>query len=345
MRLTPVSLARFLLGLCLLFPLLPQASDYALHVLILAAVNATLALGLTTVTGFTGLLDLGYIGFFGLGAYGSALLGIEGGLSFWATLPLCAVLGALFGLARGAPTLRLSGDYFAIVTFGFSALVVLGLSNEIWLTRGPLGLAGIPGITLDLGFLTRLGLPGPVLEFETKTSLFYLAAAMTGLVWLALARLRDSRLGRSLLALREDPLAAVGCGIDPRNARAAAFGLSAAIAALAGAFFGRFSGFLSPDIFSFWESFLLLCMVVLGGLGSLAGACLGAVILTLLGELLRELMPLLGLPAETRFIFFGLLMILLMRARPVGLCGASTISVLRGRAAARLGEDGLKGNA
>jgi branched-chain amino acid transport system permease protein len=308
------SLTLLIVAAVLTYPLLPLSSDYVLHVMTLAMIYMILAMGLNIVPGFCGLLDLGYVGFYGIGAYTAGLLTIHYGLSFWIIVPLAAVNGALWGMLLGAPTLRLTGDYFAIVTFGFSELVVLFLTNEIWLTRGPLGLPGIQPITLNLSWLNDAW----YFEFYDKTPNFYVAALMVGLVYFIMCRMEDSRLGRAWYAIREDPLAAASCGVNILNYKVIAFAISAGIGAVGGCFFARWSMFLSPDMFKFWESFLVLCMVVLGGLGNIKGALLGAVILVSLGEVLRETLTAMGLPAETRFIAYGLIMVLIMRFKPSG---------------------------
>lgn len=317
-RLRAVNMAKMLfllIGVGLFtYPLLPLSSDYVLHVMTLAMVYMILAMGLNIVPGFCGLLDLGYVGFYGIGAYTAGLLTIHYGMSFWVIVPLAALNGALWGALLGAPTLRLTGDYFAIVTFGFSELVVLVLTNEIWLTRGPLGLPGIQPITLNLTWLNQAW----YFEFYDKTPNFYIAALVVGFVYFIMRRMEDSRLGRAWYAIREDPLAAASCGVNILNYKVIAFAISAAIGAVGGCFFARWTMFLSPDMFKFWESFLVLCMVVLGGLGNIKGALLGAVILVCLGEVLREALTTLGLPPETRFMAYGLIMVLIMRFRPAG---------------------------
>ncbi len=298
----------------LVYPAMPFSMDYVTHVMTLVMVYMVLAMGLNIVPGFCGLLDLGFVGFYGIGAYTAGLLTVHMGMSFWLIVPLAAVNGALWGIFLGAPTLRLTGDYFAIVTFGFSELVVLFLTNEIWLTRGPLGLPGIEPASVDLRWLhTNL-----FWEFTSEWAYFYLALALVGMVYFILRRLEDSRLGRAWFAIREDPLAAASCGVDILTYKVIAFAISAAIGAVGGAFFARWTLFLSPDMFKFWESFLVLCMVVLGGLGNINGALIGAVILVSLGEFLRGMLEQLGLPPETRFLFYGLIMVLMMRFRPSG---------------------------
>ncbi|MFP4038072.1 MAG: branched-chain amino acid ABC transporter permease [Desulfobacteraceae bacterium] len=303
-----------LLGLALLLPALPFASQYVLHVVILIYLYMILALGLNIVPGFNGLLDLGYVGFYGIGAYTSGLLTVHLGLSYWLIMPLAFLNGAIWGVLLGAPTLRLTGDYFAIVTFGFSELVVLFLTNEIWLTRGPLGLPGIAPPSLDLSWM-GLG----AYEFRGELPYYYLAIAMVLLTVFVMHRIQDSRLGRAWFAIRDDEVAAVSCGINLLAYKVIAFGTSAAFGALGGSFFARWVTFLSPDMFKFWESFLVLCMVVLGGMGNVWGVMVGAAVLVSLSEVLRELLSAMGMPVELRFLAFGLIMVLVMRYRPAGL--------------------------
>ena len=301
-------------AMALIYPLMPFSNDYILHVMTLIMVYMVLAMGLNIVPGFCGLLDLGFVGFYGIGAYTSGLLTVHYGLSFWTIVPLAALNGAMWGVLLGAPTLRLTGDYFAIVTFGFSELVCLFLTNEIWLTRGPLGLPGIDPVAFNLEWIN----PDWYFEFLGEEPYFYLAVIMVMAVFFILRRVEDSRLGRAWFAIREDPLAAASCGVNILNYKVIAFAISAAIGAVGGSFFARWHLFLSPDMFKFWESFLVLCMVVLGGLGNISGALVGAVILVSLGEVLRDLLPALGLPPEVRFLAYGLVMVLIMRFKPAG---------------------------
>ena len=305
----------------LAYPLLPFADDYILHVLILIMVYMVLALGLNVLPGFCGLLDLGFVAFYGIGAYTAGLLTIHFGLSFWVIAPLAALNGALAGILLGTPTLRLTGDYFAIVTFGFSELVVLFLTNEIWLTRGPLGLPGIDPVSIDLSWLsTRLNPQWDwYYEFTGEAPYFYLGLLLVVIIYAAVRRMEDSRLGRAWFAIREDPMAAACTGVELLRYKVFAFAICAAIGAIGGSFFARWAMFLSPNMFKFWESFLVLCMVVLGGMGNINGALIGAAILVALGEVLRSVLPGLGLPAETRFLAYGLIMILIMRYKPNGI--------------------------
>ena len=334
-----------LLAAALAYPLMPFRDVYVLHVLVLIMVYMVLAMGLNILPGFCGLLDLGFVGFYGIGAYTAGLLTIHYNMSFWLIVPLAVLNGALFGVLLGAPTLRLVGDYFAIVTFGFSELVVLFLTNEIWLTRGPLGIPGIAPISLDVTWLaTLLGLDERWrYAFRGEVPYYYLAMVMVALVFLVMTRVEDSRLGRAWLAIREDPMAAASCGVNLFAYKVIAFAVSTGIGALAGAFLARWTLFISPDMFKFWESFLVLCMVVLGGLGNIRGALVGSAILIALGEVLRVALPKLGLPAETRFLAYGLIMVVIMRFRPHGLftqvaestMQSGLIKELRARIAAR----------
>jgi branched-chain amino acid transport system permease protein len=293
--------------LAVLLPWIPMgpSSSYLLRVLTTAVLYMILALGLNIVPGFTGLLDLGYVGFYGIGAYTSGLLAIHYDLSLWVILPLAAANGALWGVLLGAPTLRLTGDYFAIVTFGFSELVVLFLRNELWLTRGPMGLPGIPppaifGYTLNQGW-----------------QYFYLALFLLVVVLVVVVRLENSRLGRAWFAIREDEIAAQCCGISLIRYKVMAFAASAAIGAMGGAFYAKWFRFIHPDMFKFWESILILCLIVFGGMGSIAGTMLGALILIPLSEILRAVLPQ-GM-FNARYLIYGLLLVIMMRLRPEGL--------------------------
>jgi branched-chain amino acid transport system permease protein len=274
-----------------------------------------LALGLNVIPGFNGLLDLGFVGFYGIGAYTSGLLTVHFGLSYWIIIPLAALNGALWGVLLGAPTLRLTGDYFAIVTFGFSELVVLFLTNEIWLTRGPLGLPGIEPASIDFSWL---GLPVYYFEGDTPEVYYLILAMVLGTLFI-MHRIETSRLGRAWFAIRDDELAAVSCGINILNYKVIAFAISAGVGAVGGSFYARWAMVLSPSDFVFWESFLVLCMVVLGGLGNIWGVLVGATVMVGLGEVLRVVLPMVGLPMNSRFLFYGMIMVLMMRLKPAGL--------------------------
>ncbi|EFK11945.1 amino acid or sugar ABC transport system, permease protein [delta proteobacterium NaphS2] len=281
------------------------STDYLLRVLTTAVLYMILALGLNIVPGFTGLLDLGYVGFYGIGAYTSGLLAIHYDLSLWIILPLAAANGALWGILLGAPTLRLTGDYFAIVTFGFSELVVLLIRNELWLTRGPMGLPGISPPAIFGYPLTR------------GWQFYYLAIFLMLVVLVVVVRLENSRLGRAWFAIREDEIAAQCCGINLIRYKVTAFAASAAIGAMGGAFYAKWFRFIHPDMFKFWESILILCLIVFGGMGSIGGTMLGALILIPLTEILRSALP--QSMFNARYLIYGLLLVIMMRLRPAGL--------------------------
>ena len=300
-----------------------DSSLYIQRILTLTVLYMILALGLNIVPGFTGLLDLGYVGFYGIGAYTAGLLTIHYDLSFWVILPLAALNGALWGILLGAPTLRLTGDYFAIVTFGFSELVVLVIRNELWLTRGPMGLPGINPPSI-FGHAIR-----------KQWEYYYLVLAILFLVLFIVRRIEDSRLGRAWFAIREDEIAAECVGINIINYKIIAFATSASIGALGGAFFAKWFLFIHPDMFKFWESILVLSLIVFGGMGSIKGTMLGAAVLIPMTEILRAV--LLKIPqwlnffgmslteefgqnlVQARYLLFGLILVLMMRFRPEGL--------------------------
>ena len=275
--------------------------DYLLRILVQACLYMLLALGLNIVPGFTGLLDLGYVGFYLVGGYTAGLLMARLGWSYWVALPIAALHGALWGLLRGAPTLRLTGDYFAIVTFGFAELLFRVVKNEEWLIGGPNGFVN--------------DIPAPMLfghELYKYWQQYYHILILLILTIIAVYRLQNSRVGRAWVAIREDERAAESMGINLREYKSLAFAVSAAIGAVGGAFFAQFQVNISAGAFEFWESIFILCMIVLGGMGSIKGAVIGAGILVSLGELLRPF-------GGARYLIFGVILILMMRFRPAGL--------------------------
>ncbi|MEE9197016.1 MAG: branched-chain amino acid ABC transporter permease [bacterium] len=279
---------------------------YPLRVAITIMLYMVLALGLNIIPGFCGLLDLGFVGFYGIGAYTAGLLILKLGFSFWLVLPLAALNGAIWGILLGAPTLRLTGDYFAIVTFGFSEIVVLVITNWVSLTRGPMGLPGIAPPSL-FGY-----------TFDGETPYYYTIFGLVVLTVILCRRLADSRLGRAFFAIREDEVAAAHCGIPIIQTKVIAFAISASLGAVGGAFFAAWFTFISPNMFKFWESVFILCMIVLGGMGSIPGTMLGATILILLQETLRPF-------GVLRYVIFGALLILMMRFRPAGLLAVERV--------------------
>lgn len=276
---------------------------YYIDVLTQVGIYATLALGLNIVVGLAGLLNLGYIAFYAVGAYAYGLLATRADLSFWQVLPLGGVLAAVFGVLLGFPALRLRGDYLAIVTLGFGEMIRIVLNNWDRLTGGPNGIIGIARPSL-FGF-----------TFSHPIHYYYLILAVVLLTIFAVNRLNQSRLGRAWTAMRDDEVAAEATGIDLVKTKLLAFGLGATWAGLAGVFFASKMTFISPESFTFFESVLVLCMVVLGGMGSIPGVILGAAMLLILPEMMRQF-------ALYRMLVFGAAMVGMMVMRPKGLLTA-----------------------
>ena len=324
------SLGRFfapaLLVFALLVPVIFYDQRYILDLGILVLTYIMLGWGLNIVVGLAGLLDLGYVAFYAVGAYSYALLATTFGLSFWACLPLAGILAAFWGVLLGFPVLRLRGDYLAIVTLAFGEIIRLILLNWQHVTGGPNGITGIPrpsffGIPLtntDDGLAALLGI-----EFSTThrvVFLFYLILALALLTNWVTIRLRRLPIGRAWEALREDEVACRSLGINTTTTKLTAFATGAMFGGFAGAFFATRQGFISPESFTFHESALVLAIVVLGGMGSQLGVALAA--LTMIGgfELFRGL-------EQFRMLVFGSAMVLLMIWRPRGLIGHRAPSV------------------
>ncbi len=294
-------------------------SDYLMDVILTTITYVTLAIGLNVTVGLVGLLDLGYIAFYGLGAYAAAILmnggpaqaATAGGTGFWLALPLAMAVACVAGLLIGLPTLRLRGDYLAIMTLAFGQIAKLTENNWDWLTNGPQGMA----------------VAKPVLfgqDLRSPYVLFYIAAAIALLTWACVRNLDNSAVGRAWVAIREDEVAAGAMGVNVPKMKLLAFMTGAAFAGLAGAFFASRSGFVSPPSFDFMETVIILAMVVLGGMGSLPGVILGGVILAVLPELLRSLPAMLGIESSFditpyRMLIYGGAMVLIMLVRPEGL--------------------------
>jgi branched-chain amino acid transport system permease protein len=332
------------LALLVLPLLLQQGGNAWVRILDMALLYVLLALGLNIVVGYAGLLDLGYVAFFAVGAYLFALLGsphlaeafpwiaaaFPDGLHLpiWAVIPLAAALAGLFGVLLGAPTLKLRGDYLAIVTLGFGEIIRVFLNNldrPINLTNGPKGINQIDGITF---FGIKLSRPIEVFGFEiASVSLYYylfLALVIASVV--ICHRLEQSRIGRAWMAIREDEIAAKAMGINTRNLKLLAFGMGATFGGISGAMFAAFQGFVSPESFSLMESVMIVAMVVLGGIGYLPGVILGALLLAALPEVLRHVAgPLQAMTdgridsAILRQLLIALAMISIMLLRPRGL--------------------------
>jgi branched-chain amino acid transport system permease protein len=312
----------------------------------MALLYVMLALGLNIVVGYAGLLDLGYVAFYAVGAYMYALLAsphltdnfewiaaaLPNGLHspIWLVVPLGALIAALFGATLGAPTLKLRGDYLAIVTLGFGEIIRIFMNNlnsPVNITNGPQGITKIDSVTIfgiDLGQKIPLG---PLL-IDTTQLYYYLFLALCIVTIIVCLRLQNSRLGRAWMAIREDEIAAKAMGINTRNTKLAAFAIGASFGGVSGAMFSAFQGFISPESFVLNESIVIVAMVVLGGMGHIPGVIVGAILLYAIPEILRfaakpaqeiifgtEIIT----PEALRMLFFGLSMVLIMLWRPAGL--------------------------
>jgi branched-chain amino acid transport system permease protein len=299
----------------------------------LAILFVLLSLGLNIVVGFAGLLDLGYIAFYAVGAYVYALLAsphFNLHLPWWAILPIGAAVACLFGVLLGAPTLKLRGDYLAIVTLGFGEIVRIFLNNlsePFNLTNGPKGITTIDPIRVaGIDFANPSNLMGLVFSGTIKYYYFLLAVLMVVIV--INLRLQNSRIGRAWEAIREDELAARSMGINTRNMKLLAFAMGASFGGVAGGMFSSIQGFISPESFILTESVMVLSMVVLGGMGNIWGVILGAILLSFVPEILRYTVEpmqrmLFGRsiidPEVIRMLLFGLAMVVMMLFRPAGL--------------------------
>ncbi len=244
-------------------------SMYQTNILITALIYVVVGLGLNIVVGLAGLLDLGYVAFYAVGAYSYALLNYHFGVTFWMALPIGALLGMIFGILLGFPVLRLRGDYLAIVTLGFGEIIRLVLENWNEFSFGPSGIANIP----------KPGLFG--LKLSLHQSTIYIYFLMIGLALMTIfvvRRLQDSRIGRAWIALREDEVACQAMGIDKTRTKLSAFALGATWAGMGGVVFAAKTTFINPASFTIWESVIILCVVVLGGMGSILGVIIGALI-------------------------------------------------------------------
>ena len=298
-----------LLALLALAPLRLASETALMRVIDLIAIYSLLALGLNVVTGFTGLLVLGYAAFYAVGAYlyaffASAQFNIHG--PFLLLLVVGGVAAALFGVLLGIPVLRLRGDYLAIVTLGFGEIVRIVLNNLNQLTNGPQGISLID--TPDIfGY-----------KLSTPVHIYYLLLVLLAVSVLFLRRLERSRIGRAWAAIREDEGAARAMGVDTTRLKLMAFAIGASFAGLAGVVFAGLQGFVSPESFTFWESILMLSMVVVGGIGSIPGVIVGAVALIGIPEVLRQY-------SDYRMLAFGVVMVLMMILRPEGIWPSSMI--------------------
>ncbi len=296
----------FLLVPVLLLPLL--ADDYKLDVAIISGIYIILALGLNVVVGYAGLLNLGFVAFYAIGAYGYALLNTKLGIGFWSAMPLSVLLTTAAGFILAVPSLRLKGDYLAIVTLGFGEIVRLVLNNWDSFTRGPNGISGIEPPYL-------FGNP-----ISTLPRYYYLVLTCVLLTIFVMKRVQDSKTGRAWISIREDEIASAAMGIPTTRYKLYAFAFGAFWAGLAGCLFAAKMRFVSPESFTFMESVLILCMVIIGGSGSIAGVVAGAIVLVSLPEVLRE--------AQTyRMLALGSALVFLMIFRPQGIFGRKSVSL------------------
>ncbi|OCR24295.1 branched-chain amino acid ABC transporter permease [Pseudomonas syringae] len=313
--------------IAIVFPVF--ADKYVLTVVILGLIYVLLGLGLNIVVGLAGLLDLGYVAFYAIGAYGLALGYQYLGLGFWSALPLAAIAAALAGCILGFPVLRMHGDYLAIVTLGFGEIIRLVLNNWLSFTGGPNGVA-VPSPTffgLEFGRRAKEG-GVPIHEFfgfdynpDLKFIFIYAVLFLVVLAVLYIKhRLTRMPVGRAWEALREDEIACRAMGLNHVLVKLSAFTIGASTAGLAGVFFASYQGFINPTSFTFFESALILAIVVLGGMGSTVGVVIAAFVLTVAPELLRSF-------AEYRVLLFGILMVLMMIWRPRGLIRISRTGV------------------
>jgi branched-chain amino acid transport system permease protein len=304
----------------------------------LAILFIFLSLGLNIVVGFAGLLDLGYIAFYAVGAYAYALLasphfGLH--LPFWVILPIGAAVACVFGVLLGAPTLKLRGDYLAIVTLGFGEIVRIFLNNlsqPVNLTNGPQGVTLIDPFKIG-NFSFARGETFLGLTFSGPIKYYYLLMLVLLAVVVINLRLENSRIGRAWIAIREDEVAAQAMGINTRNIKLLAFAMGASFGGIAGGMFSAMQGFISPESFVLVESIMVLSMVVLGGMGNIGGVVIGALLLSFVPEVLRYSVEpvqravfgrMLIEPEVIRMLLFGLALVLMMLYRPAGIWPSKT---------------------
>ncbi|QET00746.1 MULTISPECIES: ABC transporter permease subunit [Cupriavidus] len=334
------------IALCAPFFVQTFGGNYWVRVLDFALLYIMLALGLNIVVGFAGLLDLGYIAFYAVGAYCMALLGsphlanqfeaiqalFPNGihLTMWLVLPIAIAVAATFGVLLGAPTLKLRGDYLAIVTLGFGEIIRIFMNNldrPVNITNGPKGITGVDPVHI-FGFDFSKSHEIFGMKFTPVFMYYYLLVFLVIVIVFICLRLQNSRIGRAWVAIREDEIAAKAMGINTRNMKLLAFAMGASFGGASGAVFGAFQGFVSPESFTLWESIYILAIVVLGGMGHIPGVILGGILLVGFQELLRVVAE----PMQTglfghvivdaevlRQLLFGLALVAVMLFRPAGI--------------------------
>lgn len=298
-----------LLGVVIFLAVLPfliAGNAYLLRTVIIVGIYIILALSLNLIIGFAGQLSIGHSAFYAIGAYTTALLTVSLGINFWLAFVLSFAVAGLFGLLLGIPILRLRGDYLAIATIGFGEIVRLVLVNWQELTRGPAGIPGIPSPSI-FGLM-----------INNNTSWYYFVFVIAIITIIISYNLLNSRLGRGLIAIRDDEIAAEAMGIKPSYLKILVFTLGAALAGMAGSMFASYIHYVNPDSFTYLESVTILMMVVLGGIGSIPGVIAGATVLAILPELLRSV-------ELYRYAIYGLLLIIMMIGRPQGMISMESL--------------------
>ena len=301
--------SRFLFFLLLPVATVPFfAQGYIIDVAILSGIYIILALGLNVVVGFTGLLNLGFVAYYAIGAYSFALLNTKLGMGFWSAMPFSVLITVLGGFLFAIPAVRLKGDYLALVTLGFGEIVRITLNNWDSFTKGPNGISGItPPSLFDI-------------KLSSLSSFYYLVLFFVVIAIIVMRRVRESKIGRAWIAIREDEIATAAMGINNTLYKLYSVAFGAFWAGLAGCLFAAKMQFISPESFTFMESVLILCMVIVGGLGSIAGVIVGALILVFLPEVLREVQL-------YRMLALGTGLVVLMIFRPQGLLGGKRVSL------------------
>ncbi|WP_019121836.1 branched-chain amino acid ABC transporter permease [Brevibacillus massiliensis] len=279
-------------------------NEYMLHIAISIGIYIMLALSLNTIVGYAGQFALGHAAFYGIGSYVTALLLLNTDLSFWLVLPIAGLVTGLFGFILGSPVIRLRGDYLGIVTLGFGEIIRLIFVNWVDVTRGPMGLPGIRSPEL-FGY-----------TFTSSADFYYLVLVLVAITVLVIYRVVHSGMGLSLLTVREDEVVAESIGIRPTKYKLIAFTMGALFAGVAGAFYATYISFISPDSFLYTDSVMILAMVVLGGMASVTGSILGAIVLVVTPELLR-------FASDYRMMLVGLAIVLMMVFKPQGFWGES----------------------
>jgi branched-chain amino acid transport system permease protein len=307
-RIFPRGRRYFYFLLIAVIPLPFVSQPYVTDVAIICGIYIILALGLNVVVGFAGLLNLGFVAFYAIGAYSYALLNTRLGLAFWSALPMSVLVTTAAGFLLAIPSIRLKGDYFALVTLGFGEIARLVLNNWDSLTKGPNGISGIAPPSFFGVSLGRL------------SYYYYVVLVFVIIAIVVMHRVQDSKTGRAWIAIREDEIASSAMGINILAYKLYSSAFGAFWAGIAGSLFAAKMGFVSPESFTFMESVFILCMVIIGGLGSITGVIVGAVLLVFLPEVLREV-------EMYRMLALGAGLVFLMVFRPQGLFGGKSVSL------------------